>query len=64
MRPRSITFRLALFFCAASTAVLVGLGWLVGVLVERHFFQQDVAELDSKVVLVRSALARVRSEAD
>lgn len=64
MRPRSITFRLALFFCAASTAVLVGLGWLVGVLVERHFVQQDVAELDSKVVLVRSALARVRSEAD
>jgi two-component system heavy metal sensor histidine kinase CusS len=64
MRPRSITFRLALFFSAASTAVLIGLGWLVGVLVERHFVQQDVAELDSKVVLVRSAFARVRTDAD
>ncbi|MCL4183421.1 MAG: heavy metal sensor histidine kinase [Burkholderiaceae bacterium] len=64
MRPRSITFRLALFFCAASTAVLIGLGWLVGVLVEQHFVQQDVAELDSKVVLVRSAFARVRTDAD
>jgi two-component system heavy metal sensor histidine kinase CusS len=64
MRSKSITFRLTLFFSTASTAVLLVVGTLIGGLVERHFEEQDLTELNGKLELVRHALAKVRSESD
>ena len=61
---RSITFRLALYFGAASTAVLLAIGFLVGNAVERHFLELDRNELLGKVELVRHVLAKVRSHDD
>ena len=64
MQARSVTFRLTLFFSAVSTAVLLAVGYLVGALVESHFVEQDLNELDSKVALVRHVLAKVRFQSD
>ena len=61
MRPKSITFRLTLFFSTASTAVLLVIGYLIGALVEAHFEQLDLDELDGKLELVRHTLAEVRT---
>jgi two-component system heavy metal sensor histidine kinase CusS len=63
MRPKSITFRLALFFSTASTAVLIVIGYLIGALVEAHFEELDLMELDGKLELVRHTLAEVRTPA-
>jgi two-component system heavy metal sensor histidine kinase CusS len=64
MRPQSITFRLTLFFSTASTLVLLVVGALVGTLVEKHFEEQDLTELDGKLELVRHALAKVHTAAE
>jgi two-component system heavy metal sensor histidine kinase CusS len=63
MRSRSITFRLTLFFSTASTAVLIVIGYLIGALVEAHFEQLDLIELDGKLELVRHTLGEVRTAA-
>ncbi len=63
MRPKSITFRLTLFFSTASTAVLIVTGYLIGALVEAHFEQLDLDELSGKLELVRYNLAEVRTPA-
>ena len=63
MRPKSITFRLTLFFSTASTAVLIVIGYLIGALVEAHFEQLDLMELDGKLELVRHTLGEVRTPA-
>lgn len=64
MWRKSITFRLALYFGVASTAVLLAIGYVVGVFVERHFLDLDHTELHGKVELVRHLLGKVRSPAD
>lgn len=64
MRPKSITFRLTLYFSAASIAVLLVVGSLIGTLVEAHFEELDLMELNSKLELVRFTLAKVRTPAD
>jgi two-component system heavy metal sensor histidine kinase CusS len=64
MRPKSITFRLTLFFSTASTAVLLVVGTLIGTLVEAHFEELDLMELNGKLELVRHTLAKVRTPAD
>lgn len=64
IRPKSITFRLALFFSAVSTAVLLVVGYLTGTLVEAHFEEQDLTELNGKLELVRHTLAKVRTQSD
>ena len=64
MNLKSITFRLTLFFSAASTFVLLVVGLLIGILVESHFKEQDLMELNGKLELVRHALAKVRSPSD
>ena len=64
MWRKSITFRLALYFGLASTAVLLAIGYLVGMFVEKHFLELDRAELHGKVELVRHALEKLRSPAD
>jgi len=63
MRKRpSITFLLTLYFSIASTAVLLVGGYFVGRLVDAHLVEQDQAVLEGKLELVRSLLAKVRTE--
>ncbi len=58
-RPSSITLRLALLFGAASAVVLVAVGLLVGTLVEMHFRQLDIADLNGYLALIRYRLSRI-----
>jgi len=64
MRPKSITFRLTLFFSTASTAVLLVIGSLIGTLVEAHFVEIDLTDLNGKLELVRHTLGKARTPAD
>lgn len=64
MKLKSITARLTLFFSAASTIVLLVVGTLVGTLVESHFEEQDLMELNGKLELVRHALAKVHTPSE
>ena len=64
MRPKSITFRLTLFFSTASTLVLLVVGTLIGTLVEAHFEEIDLNDLNGKLELVRHTLAKARTPAD
>lgn len=64
MRPKSITSRLTLFFSTASTIVLILVGTLIGTLVESHFEEQDLMELNGKLELVRHVLAKVHTPSD
>ncbi len=64
MWRKSITYRLALYFGGASTAVLLAIGYVVGVFVERHFLELDHTELHGKMELVRHFLAKVHSPPD
>lgn len=61
---RSITLRLTLLFGIASTAVLLALGYVIGVAVEAHFADQDRADLGAKLELAERILARVRGPGD
>lgn len=63
---RSITAQLTLLFAAASTVVLLLLGWLIGTSVERHFEEQDMELLTGKLELTAHALEKIhaRSELD
>ena len=61
---KSITSRLTLFFATASTFVLLVVGLLIGTLVESHFEEQDLMEINGKLELVRHALAKVHTPAD
>lgn len=60
----SITLRLTLLFAAASTAVLLLLGYLIGSAVAQHFEEQDMAVLTGKLTLAQHAIEKVRSKAD
>ena len=60
-RLNSITIRLALLFGAASAIVLIAVGVLVGVLVEKHFEEMDLDELQSKLAVIRHGLAKMES---
>ena len=64
MWRKSITFRLALYFGGASTAVLLTIGYVVGVFVETHFLELDRSELHGKMQLVRHVLEKMHSPAD
>ncbi|MGP1680264.1 MAG: heavy metal sensor histidine kinase [Burkholderiales bacterium] len=64
MRVRSVTYRLTLFFSTVSTAVLLAVGYLVGALVESHFIEQDMNELDGTIELVGNVLAKVHFRSD
>lgn len=63
-RRASIARRLTALFAAASTTVLLALGYLIGTAVEQHFEEQDLAVLNGKLQLTRQALAKVTSQAD
>ena len=61
---KSITFRLTLLFASASTVILLLLGYLIGVSVERHFEDQDMEVINGKMQLTRRAVAKIASPAD
>ena len=58
MRARSITLQLTLLFALLSTVILLGVGAVLGVLVNEHFVMLDVEELEGRVrqIAVDSAL--------
>lgn len=58
----SLTVRLTVLFVAASTAVLLILGYLVASSVDQHFEEQDMTVLRGKLELVEHALEKVKSE--
>lgn len=58
---RSITFRLTVLICSASTLVLLALGIMIGEAVERHFRAQDMEVMTGKVQLARHILEKVSS---
>ena len=58
---KSIIFRLTLLFSSVSTVVLLSLGLLIGILVDRHFEELDMQLLDGKFEVVQHVLAGVRS---
>jgi two-component system heavy metal sensor histidine kinase CusS len=62
-RP-SITWRLTLLFVAASSAVLLALGFVIASSVEKHFEQQDMEVLTGKMELTRHALETLQSPGD
>lgn len=64
MHARSVTFRLTLFFSTVSTVVLLAVGYLVGTLVESHFVEQDMKELDGTIELVSNVLGKVGFRSD
>lgn len=58
----SLTVRLTVLFAAASTAVLLLLGYLIASSVEQHFEEQDMTVLNGKLELVEHAIEKARSE--
>jgi len=60
----SLTARLTLLFAAGSTVVLLGLGWLIGASIERHFEEQDRDALVGKLMLAKHVIERVDSAQD
>jgi two-component system heavy metal sensor histidine kinase CusS len=63
LRGRSITLRLTLLFAAASTAVLLALGLLIGNTVEQHFVEQDMDLMTGKLHLAGHLLEKVHTPA-
>lgn len=61
---RSITLRLTLLFALASSTVLLAVGSLIGIVVEQHFEEQDLAELSGKLELTRHALGKLQHKQD
>jgi two-component system heavy metal sensor histidine kinase CusS len=57
----SLTARLTLLFATGSCAVLLALGGLISVSIERHFEELDLEALQSRLLLAHHALARVKT---
>ncbi|RRQ23831.1 HAMP domain-containing protein [Guyparkeria sp. SCN-R1] len=56
--PASLTTRLTLLFVLVSSAVLIGLAWVLHAAVERHFVEMDRGILQSKVEVLERLLSR------
>ena len=63
-RPLSIALRLNFLFLLILALVLIGGGTLLFVVIERHFQEQDRMEIAGKLVLLRRAVANVRTPDD
>ena len=58
MKPaRSITAQLTLLFALSSTAILLAVGVVLGVLVDEHFVMLDMDELEARVAKVATGAA-------
>lgn len=55
-RRLSLTARLTLLYALVSVLLLAGLGLLVGVMVDRHFAEQDADDLRDKLGLIREVM--------
>lgn len=64
MNRLSLTQRLTLLFVAATTAVLLMMGWVVARSVERHFEELDMEVLSGKMELIAQALQNVTTPGD
>lgn len=62
-RP-SLTLRLTALFAVAAALALLVLGQVIALAMDRHFQEQDRAELQAKLDLTASALYRVHDSAD
>jgi two-component system heavy metal sensor histidine kinase CusS len=60
----SLTVRLTLYFGAIAAAILLAIGYSVGIAVDRHFAEEDRMELQGKQAMVEHLLSEVRSRAD
>ena len=60
----SITQRLTLLFALASSVVLLALGTVIASSVEKHFEEQDMQVLSTKMALARHALQALKSPAE
>lgn len=60
----SLTARLTLLFVAASSVVLLALGWLIGVAIERHFEELDREVLAGKMMLARQVIGGIDTAGD
>ena len=52
----SLTARLTLLYALVSVLLLAGLGVLVGVMVNRHFDEQDADDLRDKIGLIQEVM--------
>jgi two-component system heavy metal sensor histidine kinase CusS len=60
----SLTLRVTLLFVAGSTAVLLALGQLIGISVERHFVELDRDVVEGKFTTSAALLSSIRRPAD
>lgn len=60
----SLTARLAIFFAATASAVVLGLGALIFVATNQHFADMDHEALQEKRLLIEEILRRANSEDD
>ena len=60
----SLTTRLTVFFTLASGLVLIGLGTLVAISIDRHFVELDRDALRDKVHLTREVIGKSKSPQD
>ena len=60
----SLTTRLTVFFTLASALVLIGLGILVAISIDRHFVELDRDALRDKVHLTREVIGKSKSPQD
>ncbi|CAN7659223.1 heavy metal sensor histidine kinase [Acidovorax sp. LjRoot129] len=60
----SLTTRLTVFFTLASGLVLVGLGTLVAISIDRHFVELDRDALRDKIHLTREVIGKSKSQQD
>ncbi len=61
---RSITIRLTLLFALASTTVLMSVGTIIGLVVEKHFEEMDLVEQRGKLKLVQHALIKTTTQTE
>lgn len=59
---KSLTARLTLLFAVVSSCVLLVLGLVIGLLVERHFEDMDLELLEGKLELIQHAVVSARTE--
>lgn len=61
MLRQSITWRITFLFAALSSTVLITMGTIAGLSVERHFAEEDIVEIHGKLELIRYAFQKIES---
>lgn len=62
MLNKSITWRLTLFFGLLSITVLILVGYIASVSVQKHFAEEDMNEIDGKLELIEHAVSNFSGE--